>query len=186
MGKQQFYKTVKQLYQKYQSKHIIHVAVNVNARAHTQTLEAETGRGVHTFNKGHVTLDKQDEHMEENRQLFLDLCLRTNTTRQKTQLKENKNQPSTHRMSTDPTPLFTRPLFEMMDYWPTATRLKSCIINTDTENNTNLNTDHLPMAITTKNKPAAFGLTTKKRQEQMQHLQQRKAHQFQQQTSKHE
>ena len=92
--------------------------------------------------------------MEEHRQLFIDLCLSTNTIIMNTQFQKRDDQLATHRMPTNTTPPITRPHYEMIDYWLTPTRWKNCITNVDTKLGANLTTDHLPMTATIRNKLA--------------------------------
>ena len=88
INKQHFYGTIKTIFNKYKSKHIIHIAGDFNARLQVKTTESETCIGEHTFNKENITLDKQDEQMEESRQLLIDLCFSTDTTIMNTQFQQ--------------------------------------------------------------------------------------------------
>ena len=157
--KQQFYNEIKKIHNKHKSKHIVHIVGDFNARIQTKTTEEETCIGKHTFNKNNITLEKQDEQMEESRQLFIDLCLSTNSTIMNTQFQKRDNQLATHRMPTNTIPPFTRPNYEMIDYWLTSNRWKNCVTNAETEHNANLTTDHLPMTVTIRNKLAKIDNT---------------------------
>ena len=88
LNKIQFYDTIKTIFNKYKSKHIVHIVGDFNARIQIKTAEAETCIGEHTFNKENITLDKQDEQMEESRQLFIELCISTNTLTMNTQFQK--------------------------------------------------------------------------------------------------
>lgn len=154
LEKQNLYEEIKKLHSKHKNKSIVHIVGDFNARIQTKTTEEEICIGKHTFNKNNITLEKQDQKMEESRQLFIDLCLSTKTTIMNTQLQKRDDQLATHRRPTHATPPFTRPNYEMIDHWPTETRWKNTITNAETEAGANITTDHLPMIITHKTKLA--------------------------------
>ena len=74
-SKDTFYKELDNLIKDKKNKHISHLLGDMNARIQVKQGPHEECIGNHTFNKANITLEKQNEDIEDNRLRFIKLCI---------------------------------------------------------------------------------------------------------------
>ena len=148
--KKKLYEEITNIANKASSKHIIHIVGDFNARIQIKTNEEEKCIGKHTFNKEKITIEQQNEKVEESRNMLINLCVSTDTILMNTQFQKPSEKLATHRRPNSETTPFERPHYEMIDYWLTHNRWKNSVTNVETDPIANITTDHLPMIITTR------------------------------------
>jgi len=94
-----------------------YTAGDFNARVQSKHSQVETYVGPNTFDSSNVRLDVQDDGVRENRMMFINHCLGTNSIASKTFFeKPNHKLPTYRAPSTMLGSPWTRPRYETIDY----------------------------------------------------------------------
>ena len=150
--KEKFYDQLQSVYKKYESGGPTLIMADFNARVQTATSEEEaTVIGQHTFLKRDADPWNERETVQQNRQMFMEMCLGNQLKVANTCYRKQEHKLVTYRKvgTTRADPLGRR-THEQIDYILVPSRWKNGVIDCEADNNANIDSDHNPVTVVTR------------------------------------